>query len=239
MPIHTAVIRVNAQSSGVRATSINSLIAFGVPGLNGDRSAALQPKLSQRFRVTFYNFGDPGEVAPYDLTRAIQKIDRPSYKFDTVTIRSYVSTVYIASKVEFVQPLKIRLLDDIDNTVSRRVQQQLSKQHNFFDQTSSRAGENYKFEIDVDVLAGGGAASTGNIEGNVIERWSVVGCFLGGSQSGELDYTDSKAMEINLDVQFDNAILFDHNGNRLGTFDHSPEIDGRIGDFTTGVGGNN
>jgi hypothetical protein len=219
--------------------SINALTNFGVPGLNGDRSAVLQPKLSQRFRVTFFNFGEPGEVAPYDLTRGIQSVSRPSYKFDQQALHSYVSTVYIATKVEFNQPLKVKLFDDIDNTVSRRVQQQISKQHNFFDQTSSRAGENYKFEMDVDVLAGGGAAAGGGIEGNVLERWSIVGCFIANQSNGDLGYAESKALEIDLDIYFDNAILFDQNGNRLGTFDHSPEIDGRIGDFSTGIGGNN
>jgi hypothetical protein len=50
---------------------------------------------------------------------------------------------------------------------------------------------------------------------------------------------DAKPAEISMTVRFDNAILFDHNGNRMGTFSHSPEIDGRIGDFSTGIGGNN
>ena len=39
--------------------TVNSLANFGVPGLNGDRSAQLQPILSNRFRVLFFNFGTP------------------------------------------------------------------------------------------------------------------------------------------------------------------------------------
>lgn len=211
---------------------------MGVPGLNGDRSAVLQPKLTNRWRATFYNFGNPGEVAPYDMTRAMRSIRRPSYKFEEAKLQSYVSTIYIGTRVEWDE-IEIKVFDDIDNTTSRRIQQQLSKQQNFFDQTASRAGENYKFEIDVDVLAGGGSGSVSSFDANVLERWSIVGAFLKSADFGDMSYDDAKPAEISMTVRFDNAILFDHNGNRMGTFSHSPEIDGRIGDFSTGIGGNN
>lgn len=196
----------------------------------------LQPILSNRFRVVFYNFGNPGEVAPYDLTRAMRSMKRPTYKFEEQALRSYVSTVYIPTKVEF-EGTTIKLFDDIDNTVTTRVQQQLSKQHNFFDQTSSRAGQNLKFEIDLDVLAGGASAGSSASDANILQKWSYVGCFITNGDFGEMSYEDVKAQEISINIRFDNVIGFDQDGNRLGTFDHGPEIDGRVGDFSTGIGG--
>jgi len=216
--------------------SINSLINFGVPGQNGDRAAVLQPKLSNRYRVVFYNFGTPGETAPYDLTRAMRSIGRPNYKFQQSPLHSYLSTVYIATRVEF-DPISLSLFDDIDNSTSRRIQQQISKQQNFFDQTASRAGENYKFEIDVDVLAGGASATGSATDPNIVEKWSIVGAFVESAEFGELTYEDSKPMEIKMSVRFDNAICFDHKGNRMGTFSHTPEIAGQVGDITTGITG--
>lgn len=216
--------------------SVNSLINFGVPGQNGDRAAVLQPKLSNRFRVVFYNFGNPGETAPYDMTRACRSVTRPKPKFNSETLYSYISTVYIATRAEW-QSISLKVFDDIDNSTSRRIQQQLSKQQNFFDQTASRAGENYKFELDVDVLAGGASATGNAVDPNVVEKWSIVGAYLEDVDLGELSYENSKAMEISMTIKFDNATIFDHNGQRMGTFSHTPEIDGRIGDITTGIVG--
>lgn len=217
--------------------SISSLVSFGVPGQNGDRSAILQPKLGNRWRAVFYNFGQPGEVAPYDLTRAMRSMARPSYKFSSETLRSYLSTVYIATRVEF-DSINIKLFDDIDNSVSRRVQMQVSKQQNFFDQTASRAGQNYKFEIELDMLAGGASAGSGSTDPNIVEKWEYDGCFIESAEFGEVSYENTNPLEISMTIRFDNCTCFDQNGNRLGTFDHATEIDGRIGNFSTGVGGN-
>lgn len=216
--------------------SINSLSRFGVPGQNGDRSAVLMPKFSNRFRVTVFNFGNPGEVAPYDMTRAIKSIGRPKVTTTPTTIYSYMSSVYLATRFEW-QETTMKVWDDIDNTTARRIQQQISKQQNFFDQTGSRAGENYKFEMHVDVLAGGGFAGASASDPNIIEQWELDGCFIINSDLGELTWDDAKPLDMSLGIRFDNAVMFDHNGNRLGTFDHQTEVDSRQGDFTTGIGG--
>ena len=216
--------------------SVQSLVNFGVPGQNGDRSAVLQPINTQRWRVTFYNFGNPGETAPYDLTRAIKKVSTPKANFDEQALYSYISTVYIPTKVEW-ETMTMTFFDDIDNTVSTRVQQQVSKQHNFFDQTAARAGQNFKFEFDIDYLAGGASATGNASDPNIIKKWCVVGAFLTNFDSSELAYENAGAGEINLTIRFDNAVCFDAQGNRMGTFDHGPEIDGRIGNFSTGAGG--
>lgn len=216
--------------------SVNSLTNFGVPGQGGERSAVLQPILSNRYRVVFYNFGDPGVAAPYELTRGVRTVTRPTYRFDSVDLRSYVSTVYIATRVEFEEG-RLVLFDDIDNTTQSRVQQQISKQQNMFDQTASRAGQNYKFEMDIDVLAGGASAGQTAADPNVIQKWCLVGCFLTNAEMGELTYNDANPMEIQLSYRFDNAICFDQDGNRLGTFDHQPEIDAKAGNSSTGIGG--
>lgn len=215
--------------------TIQSLLNMGVPGLNGDRTAVLQPKLANRWRATFYNFGNPGELAPYDMTRAMRSVSRPAVTFSSQSLYSYVSTVYIATRHEF-QTMNMRLFDDIDNSVSRRVQQQLSKQANFFDQTNSRAGENYKFEIEIDVLAGGAFGGASAADPNILERWELDGVFIETCTFGELNYENTAPVDIDMTLRFDNATCFDQNGNRMGTFSHSPEIDGQLGLFSTGQG---
>ena len=215
--------------------SVNSLANFGVPGLNGDRSAVLQPILSNRFRALFFNFGTPGEVAPYDLTRQIRRMGRPQVEFEIQTLYSYVSTVYIGTRGEWAT-IDIVFIDDITNSVQQRVQEQVAKQQNFFDQTMSRAGENYKFEMDLDVLAGGQSAGGSASDPNIIQKWCFAGCHIQTMNLGELTYEDATAMEITLTVRFDNVIGFNQDGFRMGVFSHSEEIQGQSGVASTGVG---
>jgi hypothetical protein len=215
--------------------SVNSLANFGVPGLNGDRSAVLQPILSNRWRALFFNFGPPGEVAPYDLTRQMRRIGRPQLEFEIQTLYSYVSTVYISSRGEW-STMDIVFIDDITNSVLSRVEQQSAKQQNFFDQTMSRAGENYKFEIDLDVLAGGQSAGGTASDPNIIQKWCYSGCQITNKNLGEFTYEDSTVMEITLTIRFDNVIGFNQDGFRMGTFSHAEEINAQSGVAAIGVG---
>ena len=215
--------------------TVNSLSNFGVPGLNGDRSAVLQPIFSNRYRTLFFNFGLGNEPAPYDMTRQTRKIGRPKLEFDEQAIYSYVSTVYVATRAEW-DTITLTLFDDITNSAMRRVQNQLSKQQNFFDQTMSRAGENYKFELDLDVLAGGASAGGTAADPNIVQKHSYSGCWIKSSNLGEMTYEDANAMEIELTIRFDNVISFDQNGLRMGTYRHTDEIQSQDGVGSTGTG---
>ncbi len=214
--------------------TVNSLANFGVPGYNGDRSPVLAPIFTNRFRVTFYNFGSTFEPGPYSLTRQLNKITRPNVTFDAQTLYSYVSTIYVVNRGEWNE-MSVSFYDDIYNEVTNRIQNQVAKQMNFFDQTASRAGENYKFEMDLDVLAGGASAG-GTNDPNIIQKWCYAGCSIVGTDLGEFNYKNQEAMEVGCTIRYDNVIGFDHNGRQMGTFSHTPEIQGRLGGMATGVG---
>lgn len=216
--------------------SVNSLSNFGVPGLNGDRSAVLQPIFSNRFRFLTFNFGLGNEPAPYDMTRQARKVGRPQLSFEEQAIYSYVSTVYVATRGEW-QEMTITLFDDITNSAMRRVQNQVSKQQNFFDQTMSRAGENYKFEIDLDVLAGGASAGGTAADPNILQKYSYAGCWIKSYNLGEMTYEDANAMEIELTIRYDNVIAFDQNGLQMGTYRQTDEIQSQTGVGSVGIGG--
>ncbi len=216
--------------------SINSLVNFGVPGQGGERTPVIQPIFANRFRVVFYNFGRPGDTAPYDMTRAVKSVGRPKAQFNEAPLHSYHSISYVTGRGEW-DPIQMRFREDIDNQALERIAQQASKQMNFFDQTASRAGQNYKFEIDIDILAGGATAGTSAQDPNILQKWCLAGCWLKDYDLGELTYERAEPTEITCNIRFDNAVCYDGEGNRLGDFDHGPEIDTRTGVFSTGIGG--
>lgn len=214
--------------------SLNSLANFGVPGMNGDRGATLHPILTNRWRILTFNFGYP-EPAPYDMSRQCKRVSLPSLTFESASIYSYVSTVYIATRGEWAEGT-MEFMDDITNSVRRRIENQLSKQQNFFDQTASRAGENYKFEMDVDILAGGASAGQSASDPNILRKYCYAGCWLTGIEDGELNYDQATPKVITVRFRFDNVIAFDQNGARMGTFSHTNEIQSQSGTLSTGAG---
>lgn len=215
--------------------TVNSLGNFGVPGLNGDRSAALHPILTTHFRVQTFNFGASSEPAPYDITRQMKRVSLPSVTFETSTLYNYVSAVYIVTRGEWQEGTMV-MMDDITNTVRRRVENQIAKQKNFFDQTMSRAGENYKFEMDVDILAGGASAGGSATDPNIIRKYCYAGCSLVSNEDGEMNYDQVNPKELTIRFRYDNVITFDQNGNRMGTFSHTDEIQAQAGSISTGAG---
>jgi len=216
--------------------SLNSLISFGVPGPNGERTPILQPMLSDRFRMIFYNFGDTGSTGPYDMTRAIKSCGQPTPTFGTWNVWSYMSQHKGVTRPEWGD-IDVVMSDDIDNQAQRRIQQQMGKQFNFFDQTASRAGENYMFEMDIDILSGGASAGFAAADPVILRKWCVVGCSITTASQGDLSYDGSEPLTTNFSVMFNNATCFDGNGQLLGGFDHGPEHNARSGNFSLGVGG--
>jgi len=215
--------------------SVNSLANFGVPGLDGSRGAAIQPILSTHWRILTHNFGASSELAPYDITRMAKRVSLPTVSFEMATLYSYVSAVYIQTRGEWGEGTMV-FMDDITNTIRKRIENQVAKQKNFFDQTMSRAGENYKYEMDVDILAGGASAGSTATDPNIIRKYCYAGCTLTSVEDGEMAYDQATPKEISVRFRYDNVITFDQDGNRMGTFSHTDEIQAQAGSISTGAG---
>lgn len=215
--------------------TINSLINFGVPGIAGERSAPLQPIMSNKFRITFYDFGDPGNSAPYVMTQQVRSANLPTLNFSNQTLYAYVSTIYIATRAEWSE-MSIRFLDDITSGVYGVSVEQCAKQQNMFDQTTSRAGENYKFEMDLDILAGGATAGAAANDPNILRRFSYAGCFITALNGSEMAYATPDGIEFEIRIRYDNVVAFNGNGVQLGTFSDTEQINNRRGVSTTGIG---
>jgi hypothetical protein len=180
--------------------AISSLSRFTVP-LASDQSSSTQgllmPKLKYRFRVTLENFGAGSPVI--ELTKQVIDVARPNVNFESVAIDVYNSKVYYAGKHTW-QPIALTVRDDVSNAVNKLCGEQLQKQFDFFEQSSS--GIDYKFKTRIEILDGGNGA---NAPG-VLETFELVGCFIQDINYNQLTYSDSNPVDIQMSIQYDNAI---------------------------------
>lgn len=186
----------------------DTLNKFGVP-VDGTRTGLLMPKLKNRFRVRFTNFGPLNGQQAVDLSRQINTVDKPKITYEENQVHSYNSRAYYAGKHEW-QPIVITVRDDVTNLVSKLVGHQIQKQMNHFEQTSPMAGSNYKFGMFVEVLSGG--------NDDPLETWEVEGGFLTDVSYDALDYATTEPQMISMTVRYDNATLTG------GLFPTGPEL---------------
>jgi hypothetical protein len=182
--------------------AVASLTNFTVPlptGSSATTQGLLMPKLKYRFRVNFIGFGvSTNNVV--ELTKQVVDAKRPTVKFNSQVIDIYNSKVYFQGKPEW-DPLNITLRDDSTGAVSQMVGEQIQKQFDFQEQASASSGIDYKFQLQIEILDGG----NGGNGPNVLESWSLYGCFLDQVDYGELNYNSQDPQTIALTVRFDNA----------------------------------
>ena len=206
--------------------AISSLSRFTVP-LASDQSAnsqgLLMPKLKYRFRLSLENFGAGSPVV--ELTKQVIDVTRPNVNFESIALDVYNSKIYYAGKHTW-QPITITIRDDVNNSVNKLCGEQLQKQFDFFEQSSAASGIDYKFKGRIEILDGGNGA---NAPG-VLETFELVGCFIQDINYNQLSYSDSNPVDIQLQVQYDNAIQTP-TGTGIGT-----AVTRTIGTLATGGG---
>jgi hypothetical protein len=166
----------------------------------GGNQGMLMPKLQYRFRVNFLNFGVDA-VNGLQLTKQVIDCSRPNLTFTEITIPVYNSTLYLAGKHSWA-PFTVNVRDDATGSVSRAVGQQLQKQLDFVEQASAATGQDYKFQVNVEILDGGNGASAPA----VLETWELYGCFLQVANYNALNYATNEVVTIAMTIRYDNAV---------------------------------
>jgi hypothetical protein len=182
--------------------AVSSLSRMTVP-LASDQSSPVQgllmPKLKYRFRVIFENFGVSQPRT--ELTKQVMDFTRPIVTFADIDLPIYNSTIKLAGKYSW-ENITCQLRDDAGGNVSRLVGEQLQKQLDFAEMSSSSAGIDYKFLTRFEVLDGG----NGTNEPVVLEDWEIYGCYLQNVNYNNMDYSVSEVATISLTIRFDNAL---------------------------------
>jgi hypothetical protein len=182
--------------------AVSSLSRMTVP-LASDQSSPVQgllmPKLKYRFRVVFENFGI--STPRTELTKQVVDFTRPNVTFENIDLPIYNSTIKLAGKYSWAD-LTCNIRDDAGGNVSKLVGEQLQKQLDFMEMSSSSAGIDYKFLTRFEVLDGGNGANTPV----ALETWEIYGCYLQGVNYGDMNYGTNEAAQIALTIRFDNAL---------------------------------
>ena len=182
--------------------SIASLTRMTVP-LASDQSSPTQgllmPKLKYRFRAVFENLGV--STPRTELTKQVIDFTRPSVSFEEMQVPIYNSTIYLAGKYSW-EAITVNLRDDAGGNVAKLVGEQLQKQLDFMEQASASSGIDYKFTTRCEILDGGNGAATPV----VLETWELYGCYLTSVNYNDLNYAESAAVTITMNIRFDNAI---------------------------------
>jgi hypothetical protein len=192
------------------------LSKFGVPSVDGN-PVIMMPKLQYRFRVFMVGFGQNSTAR--EFTQNVVSVTRPSVTHDEITLDSYNSRAYLAAKHTW-EPTTITLRDDMNNTVSRIVAEQLQKQLSHGTQSAAPSGVNYKFGIKIQQLDGTDTPL-------VTETWTLAGCFIQNANYNENNYATSDVMQITLQIRFDNADI--HAGDAGVTDPGALTIGGNMG----------
>jgi hypothetical protein len=206
--------------------AISTLSKFTVPLANDQSSASqglLMPKLQYRFRVVLENFGV--STPRSELTKQVVDCARPNLTFENTTLDVYNSRVYIAGKHTW-EPIQITLRDDVNNSVSKLVGEQVQKQFDFFEQASAASGIDYKFTTRIEILDGGNGSSAPN----VLETFELYGSYVESVNYNTLAYAESAPVTITLSVRYDNAVQTPQ-GTGIGT-----ALTRTIGTLSTGGG---
>ena len=206
--------------------AISTLSKFTVPLANDQSSASqglLMPKLQYRFRVVLENFGV--STPRSELTKQVIDVTRPNLTFDDVTLDVYNSRIYMAGKHTW-EAITLNLRDDVNNSVSKLVGEQVQKQFDFFEQASAASGIDYKFTTRIEMLDGGNGATAPGI----LETWELYGSYVQSVNYNTLAYATSDPVTITLSIRYDNAVQTP-TGTGIGT-----TLTRTIGSLATGGG---
>lgn len=195
------------------------ITTLGVPDNSGN-TTTIMPKLQYRFRVTF--IGDGFSATP---TRSVISVSRPSLTHDEILIDAYNSRINLAGKHTW-DPITVVIRDDVDSATLRELNNQLNRQVDFANQSSSRAGAGYKFQMKVETLDGA------NPTPGILDTFELAGCFIQNIQYGEMAYASSDQVQMTVSVRYDNAEILD----AAGTATLTGEVPDQTRSNATGAG---
>ncbi len=126
----------------------------------------------------------------------LKTASRPKVTTEEIEMPFVNSVRYLAAKTRF-DKINITLQDAIAPSGSQQVMEWIRL---CFESVSGRAGyaDFYKRDVQLKMV---------DPVGTVVELWDIKGAFITSANFGELSYDDHAAMELQLEIRYDNAVL--------------------------------
>ena len=145
-----------------------------------------EPKVKNRFIMNID--GIPSYI--------IKAMNRPQIQFDEVTMEHMNVTRYLKGKGKW-QPIEVTLYDPIVPSGAQSVMEWVRLSH---ESVTGRDGYSdfYKKDVTFNIL--------GPV-GDMVEEWTLKGCFIENANFGDFDWGTSDPAEITLTLKYYYAIL--------------------------------
>lgn len=172
-------------------------------GIAGGFSGHLHPSMKNKWRVTFLDMGRlvPGHNSR-NLTMQATTVNLPQLEWEQVQINRYNSTSYVAGKHSW-STTSMTIEDDISGLAKKVVTAQLETQQRLVGVdldgrwlNTAATGSDYKFGMKIEQLDG---------DEGVTCTWIFEGVFIASVEFGDLDFSDSSAVTMNLTLRFDHV----------------------------------
>jgi len=178
-----------------------NLTKFGVP-LGNTVTPVIMPKLAYRFRVTFVNLGGSGENS-IKLSNQLMSVSKPNLSYDPIQVDVYNSKIFMVGKHTW-ETVTVTFRDDISNESVLALNKQIQLQLDHDGQSAPTSGAQYKFQMHIETLDGTNGDSFDS-DSNVLETWTMAGCFISSINYGEMDYANNAIQQVSTTIQYDNA----------------------------------
>ena len=187
--------------------NVDTLSKFGVI-LDGDNRKEKFYHLQTRFRVRFIGMGVNNEHT--NLTMSMKSFTPPKGEFEKQTVELVNGSLYYPGKWTWAES-QFTVYNTYDNTNYKALWNQIQRQRNIYDQTTGDAPNTYKFTTVVEHTDG---------HQDTLSYWVMEGCFLTKAQAAE-NWENGNHAPITIDcgLVYDNATLYDRDGNLIPTED--------------------
>lgn len=178
-----------------------------IPGFNiqtdspNQKFALAEPRRKHRWAITAITNAS-GDVIPAGECVYLEKAARPQFKYDQAEMHHDQEVAYFAGKQSW-EPITLSWYDietpvDVSTKVATWIQSITKNFFNIGDVTRVAVPSDYKSTVKIQVRDGDGVPT---------ETWIIYNAWPESSNWGELDYTSSEILRIEVSMRYDRAVL--------------------------------